>query len=292
MSTFTKPTIVITLGDPKGIGPEVVKKALKLMSIKNLARYIVLGGGRSLPVKYLDEAVRLIQGKQADALVTAPVNKEAINRAGLHFTGHTEYLAELTHTKDVLMMFVSKRLRVSLVTRHIPLKAVSSYINIDRIFRTLFLTAQSLKDYFGIMSPNIGVCGLNPHAGEGGFMGDEEKRLIIPAVEKARLELSNSSIFYGPCSAEGLFYDAYRGRLDAVVAMFHDQGLIPLKMVARDYAVNATFGLPFIRTSPDHGTAYDIAGKDIASADSMIAAIRLAVKFVETQKKLRAEFSA
>lgn len=288
---MNKPRIVITMGDPKGIGPEVVKKALKDVSIKGIAHYIVLGGKKGLPVKYIDEAVRLIKNKEADALVTAPVNKEAINRQGINFKGHTEYLAGLTGVtpRDVLMMFAAKRLRVSLVTRHIPIKKVPRYLNIDDIVRTIYLSYQGLKNYFRIMRPKIGVCGLNPHSGEGGFIGDEEERLIIPAIEKARFKLNSSSI-YGPCSAESLFYDAYRGKLDAVAAMFHDQGLVPLKMVARDYAVNITFGLPFIRTSPDHGTAYDIAGKDVAEPGSMIEAIRLAVRFVETEKKVRAEF--
>lgn len=281
-----KPTLIITTGDPEGIGPEIVNKSLKLRSIKELAHYIVLGGSKESVLKYLDEAVRLIQHKRADALVTAPVNKEAINRAGLRFKGQTEYLATLTHTRDVLMMFVAGRLKVSLVTRHLTLNEVSRGLTVDNVFTTIHLTYQSLKRYFGIRCPKIGVCGLNPHAGEGGFIGNEEERIIIPALKrlKKRLGKSEGLNIEGPFASDSLFYDAYRGRFDAVVAMYHDQGLAPLKMVARDYAVNVTFGLPFIRTSPDHGTGYDIAGKGIADAGSMIQAIRLAVRLCEIQK--------
>jgi 4-hydroxythreonine-4-phosphate dehydrogenase len=223
-----------------------------------------------------DGAERCLRG-ELDALVTAPVNKEAIIRSGLAFIGQTEFLSHLAGTERTVMMLLGQDdrgrwLRVALATTHLPLRIVAEHINKSKIESAIELASQACRD-LGLARARVAVCGLNPHAGEGGELGDEEKRIIGPAVLAAqRRELD----VVGPLSADTLFYQAYRGDYDAVVAMYHDQGLAPLKMVAFEQGVNWTLGLPFVRTSPDHGTAYDIAGRGIADPSSMIAAIRLA----------------
>ncbi|OIO32790.1 MAG: 4-hydroxythreonine-4-phosphate dehydrogenase PdxA [Candidatus Omnitrophica bacterium CG1_02_40_15] len=269
-----KPTILITTGDPKGIGPEVTKKALEDPKIKRLANFFVIKANDKTGFSAIEKAVEILKRYQIDALVTAPVNKEAINKSGIPFQGHTEYLAEATNTKKIAMMLCGGPLKVTTVTRHVPLKKVSSAITQAKIIEAVILTDSGLKKYFGIKNPRIGVCALNPHCGEGGAIGREEQDIIMPAIKKIRRFVQGIN---GPISGDVIFYMAYNGKLDAVISMYHDQGLGPLKMAAFEKGVNVTLGLPFIRTSPDHGTAYDIAGKGIANPSSMKEAIKLAV---------------
>ena len=222
---------------------------------------------------------------EADALVTAPVNKEAIIRAGNPFVGQTEYLSVIAGVKSTIMMLLGaddrgRWLRVALATTHLPIKLVAAVLSREKIQLAIELAAQACRD-LGLPRARIGVCGLNPHAGEGGQLGDEEQTIIAPAIESARQRQIDVT---GPWPADTLFYHAYCGDYDAVVAMYHDQGLVPLKMIAFDTGVNWTLGLPFIRTSPDHGTAYDIAGENKANPSSMIAAIRLAKKLAAARK--------
>jgi len=269
-----KPTVLITAGDPKGIGPEVTKKALRDPKIKNLANFFVIVSEDKTGFDAVRKAVDILKKGKAHALVTAPVNKEAINKSGIPFQGHTEYLAASTNTKIFAMMLCGGPLKVTTVTRHVPLKKVSGIITQEKIIEAVRLTGAGLKKYFGIRNPRIGVCGLNPHCGEGGKIGREEQDIIIPAIKKIRRFVPK---IQGPISGDVIFYMAYNGKLDAVISMYHDQGLGPLKMTAFEKGVNVTLGLPFIRTSPDHGTAYDIAGKGIANPTSMKEAIKLAV---------------
>jgi 4-hydroxythreonine-4-phosphate dehydrogenase len=230
-----------------------------------------------------DGAERCLRG-DLDALVTAPVNKEAILRTGKPFVGQTEFLSELAGTDRTAMMLLGQDdrgrwLRVALATTHIPLKAVADQLSRARIELTIELAARACHD-LGLLRARVGVCGLNPHAGEGGQLGTEEQTIIAPAVQAVRQRGLDA---VGPLAADTLFYNAYRGDYDAVVAMYHDQGLAPLKMIGFETGVNWTLGLPFIRTSPDHGTAYDIAGQGKASASSMRAAIRLAGKLARAR---------
>lgn len=272
---MTKPVILVTSGDPRGIGPEVTEKALRDNGIKNLADFLVIDSEDKTGFDAVKKAIQLLKNKKAIALVTAPVNKEAINRSGIFFQGHTEYLAKSTNTKRFAMMLCGGALKVTTVTRHVPLKKVSSFLTEAKIIEAVKLTDSALKKYFGIKKPRIGVCGLNPHCGEGGKIGTEEQDIIIPAIKKIKRSVSG---IQGPISGDVIFYMAYHGNLDAVMSMYHDQGLGPLKMVAFEKGVNVTLGLPFIRTSPDHGTAYDIAGKGIADPSSMKEAMYLAAK--------------
>ena len=226
---------------------------------------------------WLRAGARLCLHQQLDALVTAPLNKEAILRTGEAFVGQTEFLSHLAGTDRTAMMLLgqddhSRWLRVALATTHLPLKLVSEHLTRAKIEMVIELAAQACRD-LGLPRARVAVCGLNPHAGEGGEMGTEEQTTIGPAVLAAQRRQLD---VVGPLSADALFYYAYKGDYDAVVAMYHDQGLAPLKMVAFEQGVNWTLGLPFIRTSPDHGTAYDIAGQGRASPSSMLAAIRLA----------------
>jgi 4-hydroxythreonine-4-phosphate dehydrogenase len=227
---------------------------------------------------WLSDGAQRCLRREIDALVTAPLNKEAVIRAGeKSFTGQTEFLAALAGTERVAMMLLGEDdrhrwLRVTLATTHVPLKRVADELSQAKIERAIELAAQACRS-LGLPRARVGVCGLNPHAGEGGELGTEEQTLITPAV----LWAQNSGLdVIGPLAADTVFYQAYRGDYDAVVAMYHDQGLCPLKMVAFENGVNWTLGLPFIRTSPDHGTAYDIAGQGKASPSSMRAALRLA----------------
>jgi 4-phospho-D-threonate 3-dehydrogenase / 4-phospho-D-erythronate 3-dehydrogenase len=214
---------------------------------------------------------------ELDAMVTAPVNKEAIVRAGQPFVGQTEFLSQLAGTERTAMMLLGQDeqgrwLRVALATTHLPIKLVSEYLTRAKIELAIELAAQACRD-LGLPRARVAVCGLNPHAGEGGKMGTEEQTTVGPAVQAARQRQID---VVGPLSADALFYYAYKGDFDVVVAMYHDQGLVPLKMIGFDTGINWTLGLPFVRTSPDHGTAYDIAGKGKANPSSMLAAIRLA----------------
>ena len=309
-----KPRVVITIGDPAGIGPEVTLKALASPAVSGLADFLVVGDdsvvgalyrdlglrptapladlrnvsgrsfayGRESPamgaasMQYLDEALRLIALGSADCLVTAPVNKSSIRMSGLaDFEGHTEYLAERTRSREFAMMFVGKGLKITLVTRHIALKDVPRRLTGEAICRAIRLTDKYLKKFFGIRYPRIAVAGLNPHAGENGSFGVEEERVIQPAIRKAKKAAIRAS---GPYPPDVIFHDALNRRYDAVVSMYHDQALIPFKLLYFMDGVNLTLGLPFVRTSPDHGTAFDIAGKGTADPTSMIEAIRLACR--------------
>jgi 4-hydroxythreonine-4-phosphate dehydrogenase len=282
-----KPRIVITTGDPSGIGPEVTAKALASRKVRRLADFFVVGDLRTsvsmrrdrarcgrLSISYIDRALAMIAKDEADCLVTAPINKANVRASGLKdFEGHTEYLADKTITKDYAMMFVGKRMNVTLVTRHIALKDVPRNITFEKVTNAISLTHRYLVDHFHIKRPKIAVAGLNPHAGEGGIFGDEDTRVIAPAVERTRAICGGVS---GPIPADVVFYGALQGKYDAVIAMYHDQGLIPFKTIYFKDGVNMTIGLPFVRTSPDHGTAFDIAGKGVADPSSMIEAIILA----------------
>lgn len=216
----------------------------------------------------------LALSKQVDGIVTAPISKEALKMAGLKWRGHTEMLADLTGTKDYAMMLIGGPLRVILVTIHTALRNVPDLITRQKVTRTIRL-AKRACDMLGIRNPRIAVAGLNPHAGENGIFGDEEIRKIVPAVREA---IKGGIPVSGPFPPDTIFHKAYDGDFDIIVCMYHDQGLIPLKMIAFEKGVNVTVGLPFIRTSPDHGTAYDIAWKGIADPSSMIEAIKLAAK--------------
>jgi 4-hydroxythreonine-4-phosphate dehydrogenase len=228
-------------------------------------------------VAWLKDGAERCLRQELGALVTAPVNKEAIVRSGHAFIGQTEFLSQLAGANRTAMMLLGhddrgRWLRVALVTTHVPLQQVATLVTPAKIMLAIELAAQACRD-LGLPRARIAVCGLNPHAGEGGQMGDEEQTTIGPTVLSAQKKNFN---VVGPLSGDTVFYHALRGEFDAVVAMYHDQGLAPLKAVAFDSGINWTLGLPFIRTSPDHGTAYDIAGKGVANPSSMIAAIRLA----------------
>ena len=229
---------------------------------------------------WLREGAKLCLNGAACALVTAPVNKEAIIRSGeAAFVGQTEFLSALAGTDRTVMMLLGaddhgRWLRVALATTHLPIKDVAARLSADKISLAIERAAQACRD-LGLSRARVAVCGLNPHAGEGGKMGDEEITLIAPAVEAAR---QRGLDVIGPLAADTLFHYAFRGDYDAVVAMYHDQGLVPLKMIGFESGVNWTLGLPFIRTSPDHGTAYEIAGRGVANPSSMVAALRLAKK--------------
>lgn len=258
-----RPRIGITLGDPAGIGPEIVQKALRSGKLDRRFDYEIIPG--NTPRQALTTGARRCLAGELAALVTGPIAKRQV----APWPGQTEFLAHLSGTKKFAMMLVGGPLRVSLVTIHEPLTRVPSLITGRRIREVVELT-EDFCHRIGILRPRIGVAGLNPHAGEDGRIGTEERRIIAPAVRRTRGT--------GPWPADTLFHKHYRGDFDAVVAMYHDQGLAPLKMIAFDTGVNLTLGLPFIRTSPDHGTAPDIAGKGIARPGSLIAAINLAAR--------------
>jgi 4-hydroxythreonine-4-phosphate dehydrogenase len=235
---------------------------------------------------WLKQAGEMCLRGEIDAMVTAPVNKEAIVRAGHKFVGQTEFLSELAGAKRSAMMLLgeddrARWLRVVLVTTHVPLKDVSAHLSVEKVLLAIELAAKSCAD-LGLRRSRVAVCGLNPHAGEGGHIGTEEQTIIGPAVEAAR---KKGLDVVGPLSADALFFYAYRGEYDAVVAMYHDQGLVPLKMIGFETGVNWTLGLPFIRTSPDHGTAYDIAGQGKANPSSMVSAIRLARQLASENRR-------
>ena len=316
------PPIGVTMGDPAGIGPEIVLK-----SAQTGPRFVVLGdpvvltetarrlgvplsvvpwtATRSCPLdpevlpviplsrlsaeqrvpgrptaaggeasyRYVEAGVRLARDKAVKALVTAPISKAMWRAARRDYPGHTELLASLTHSPDVRMMLVGSRLRVVLVTTHIPFRQVVAGLSSRRILSTLVLTAGHLARFHGLGQPRLAVAGLNPHAGEGGLFGDEEDRLVRPAVRHAG---ERGLAVVGPLPADSVFVRAAAGEFDAVVCLYHDQGLIPLKLLSWTDGVNVTIGLPIVRTSPDHGTAFDIAGHGTADPRSMQAALRLA----------------
>ena len=279
------PRILITLGDPAGIGPEVIDQAMASGKLPEDFEFKVIGDRNAgIPGKpdtrsaaaamaALDQAVLELKRGTADAVVTGPVSKEGLQALGFPFPGQTEYFANAFGILDFGMMLTGNTLTVALATIHEPLAKVPSLLSIEGIVRTGLLTAAFLKRR-GIHQPRIAVAGLNPHAGENGAFGDEESRIIAPAIR--RLNDLGEAHFTGPAVPDAIFRDAALGHFDAVIAMYHDQGLIPLKLLDFDNAVNVTLGLPKPRTSPDHGTAFSIAGKNQANPSSMIAAIRLA----------------
>ena len=279
------PRILITLGDPAGIGPEVIDSALASAQFPSNAEIEVIGDrtagtpGRpdarsaAASLAALDEAVRRLKNGSADAVVTGPVSKEGLQSLGFPFPGQTEYFAAAFGVSDFGMLLTGDTLTVGLATIHEPLAKVPELLTPDRIFEIGRLTAEFLLRR-GIANPRIAVAGLNPHAGESGAFGSEEKTIIQPAI--LRLNATRLATFSGPAVPDAIFRDAAQGHFDAVIAMYHDQGLIPLKLLDFDSAVNVTLGLPKPRTSPDHGTAFSIAGKNLANPSSMIAAIRLA----------------
>lgn len=285
MNALSMPRILITLGDPAGIGPEVVAKALASGRLPAGFDFQLLGDpadgtpgkpdARSAESAHtaLQRAVELLQAGEAEAVVTGPVSKEALQSVGFAHPGQTEFFADAFGVEDFGMLLTGERLTVGLATIHEPLAAVPSLLTQDKILRIGQLTAAFLRRR-GITSPRIAVAGLNPHAGENGAFGNEEQTIIRPAIEA--LNATGDAIFTGPAVPDAIFRDAAMGNFDAVIAMYHDQGLIPLKLLDFDTAVNVTLGLPKPRTSPDHGTAFGIAGKNLADPSSMIAAIRLA----------------
>ncbi len=280
--------IGITCGDINGIGPEISMKAVSSRDWKNVEFTFIGPEKHPAPGRVTAEASRTavaaieraVQGcldGELDAMVTAPICKEGLKLAGLDWPGHTEMIAALTGTQRYGMMLMGKGLRVMLVTRHLPLREVADALTKENVLEAIELTAEALTA-FGLSSGRIGICGLNPHAGDGGALGTEEAEIIAPAIEAARAQGLNVA---GPVPADVIFFQALEQKYDAIVAMYHDQGLAPLKMHAFDCGVNVTLGLPIIRTSPDHGTAFDIAGKNTANPGSMIAAIETAIALTQ-----------
>jgi len=290
MST-TRRRIGITLGDCAGIGPEIVNLALKSGRVPDSAEYVVIGrqpnckpGEPTIETARaaataLEEAVTLARRGELNAIVTGPVHKARMYEAGFKFPGQTEFFAERCGIKNFAMCLTGGKITVALATIHLPLSKVSTALKQSEIVRIGLLLAEFLRSR-SKNPPRIAVAGLNPHAGESGKFGREEIDVIAPAVEELnRSSITNhQSLFSGPHSPDTVFHRAIEGEFDAVLCMYHDQGLIPLKLHAFHTGVNVTLGLPFPRTSPDHGTAFEIAGKEIARPDSMIAAIKLAVE--------------
>jgi 4-hydroxythreonine-4-phosphate dehydrogenase len=317
------PRLGISLGDPAGIGPEVVVRALAerpdrdvlvfgdpdllartaqqvgvaLPSRATIAAVTRLGPDEVTPgapneasgraqVAYLAAATKAALDGEISALVTAPISKEWAARAGFEFPGHTEYLADRTGVTEFAMMLAGPTLRVTTVTSHIALRDVPGRLSAPAIASAIALTARTLHTDFGLALPRVAVAGLNPHAGEAGRFGDEEERLVVPAINQARRRLESSGVVAlvsGPHVPDVVFRQAAHGDFDAVVALYHDQGLIPIKLLHFDEAVNLTLGLPFVRTSPDHGTAYDIAGTGRARPRSFLAAFDLALQLTQTR---------
>jgi 4-hydroxythreonine-4-phosphate dehydrogenase len=274
------------VGDPAGIGPEIAEKAARDPRVRAVCEPVIYGSDRRFAPGVLSaecglaahhtivRAVRDAQAGVIHAMATAPINKEALALAGLSWRGHTEMLAELTNTPRVAMMFWSDTLRVVLATIHIPLARVSAALTVESVGGIIELTHRELPR-FGVARPRIAVAGLNPHAGEHGVLGCEETDVLEPAIAQRAQAGINVS---GPFPGDTIFLRAVRGEFDVVIACYHDQGLIPIKMVAFGQAVNVTLGLPIIRTSVDHGTAFDIAGKGVADPESMVHAVLLAAR--------------
>jgi 4-hydroxythreonine-4-phosphate dehydrogenase len=291
------PRIAITVGDPAGIGPEIVAKAAADPSVRAVCEPIVFAppsdrnirpgevsavAGRAA-YNTLLRAVDAALSGEVDAIATAPINKLAFAQAGLEWKGHTDLLAHLCGADHVAMMFHSPQLKVVLLTVHVPLQQVASLLTPPLLDRTIALTNEAMSN-FGVARPQLALAGLNPHAGEGGVIGEEDDRVLAPAVQRARdlgIEIS------GPIPGDTVFVRASRGEFDCVIACYHDQGLIPVKLLAFGTAVNVTIGLPIVRTSVDHGTAFDIAGKGVADPGSMIAAVRLAAQMAESRATSR-----
>ncbi|MDY6970753.1 MAG: 4-hydroxythreonine-4-phosphate dehydrogenase PdxA [Thermodesulfobacteriota bacterium] len=329
------PLIGVTMGDPAGVGPEILIKALAERAIYDFCRPLILGhpevlldamnrashkmsfnmvaspsdvmaipgtldimsiceleakalqpgrptvdGGRAM-VEYIIRAVEMTKNGVLGAMVTCPINKALMQRAGYHYEGHTQLISHLTDTPNYVMMLAGKSLRVSLVTIHCALKEVPRILDMGMVLKTITITAEALRTDFGFEQPRLVVAALNPHAGEAGLFGTEEEEIIRPAISKAR---DKGYHVVGPLAPDTLFHKAVSGQFDAVVAMYHDQGLIPLKLLHFSDGVNVTLGLPIVRTSVDHGTAYDIAGTGQADASSLKAAIRMAATMVRNRK--------
>jgi 4-hydroxythreonine-4-phosphate dehydrogenase len=286
-----RPRLAITLGDPRGIGPEVVAKAIADPDVRHACVPVLVGpSGTGIDVdesvgswsppgdeasagrlagRAIERAVALALAKSVDGVVTAPIDKHAILVGGYQDPGHTEMLARLTSSRTV-MMLASERLRVVLATTHLPLRDVPAALTREVILDAARLTNDALRHWFGIAEPRIALCALNPHAGDRGRFGDEDDTLLAPAAREAGL--------YGPFPADTVFVRAIRGDFDAVIAPYHDVGMTAIKVASFGEGVNVTLGLPFPRTSPDHGTAMDIAGKGVASATSMVRAILMCAK--------------
>jgi 4-hydroxythreonine-4-phosphate dehydrogenase len=292
----TSPRIGITLGDPAGIGPEIVQAALSSGQLPGEAEYDIIGtypncslGEPSVEtaraaLAALEEAVALARAGKVDAVVTGPIHKARLYEVGFAFPGQTEFFAERCGVKNFAMLLTGGKITVALVTTHLPLSEVASSLRTEEIVRVGLLLADFLRRRLD-RTPRISVAGLNPHAGESGTLGREEIDVITPAVLELQIACGASATVAGPFSPDTIFHHTAQGDWDAVLCMYHDQGLIPLKLHAFHEGVNVTLGLPFPRTSPDHGTAFQIAGKGIARPDSMIAAIRLAVELSQKKNK-------
>jgi 4-hydroxythreonine-4-phosphate dehydrogenase len=293
----TLPIVAITVGDPSGIGPEIAVKAARDPRVTAVCRPVLYGPHSSgATAEFPRGQISASSGRAAyDAIVaatndalagrvhavaTAPINKAAFAAAGLPWKGHTELLAHLCGARDVAMMFWSDPLRVVLATVHVPLRHVTTELTSDRLLSVIELTARSLPR-FGIQSPRLAVAGINPHAGEDGLLGTEERDMMQPVVMAARTSGIDVS---GPWPADTIFVRAIKGEVDAVIAAYHDQGLVPVKLVAFGQAVNVTLGLPIVRTSVDHGTAFDIAGQNVADPGSLVEAVRLAATLARSPK--------
>ena len=285
--------LAVTLGDPRGIGPEVVGRALGDPVVSALAEFVLVGpGGAGVAVQEsvgdwtpgqsaaragqlagaaIERAVALAKRGLVDGIITAPIDKAAFLAGGYDFPGHTEMLAHLTGSR-VAMMLASDRLRVVLATTHIALREVASSVTRQAILEVASITGAGLTTWFGIDRPRIALCALNPHAGDGRRFGSEDDDVLAPAAREANIS--------GPYPADTVFVRAMRGEFDAVIAPYHDVGMTAIKVASFGHAVNVTLGLPFPRTSPDHGTALDIAGRGIADAGSMVKAIRLCADIV------------
>jgi 4-hydroxythreonine-4-phosphate dehydrogenase len=288
-----KPIIAITAGDPAGIGPEIAQKAADDPRVREVCEPVIYGppdGSRFQPgvlsadagraaYDAICAAVRDAMDGRVSAIATAPVNKLGLARAGLPWKGHTDLLAELTRSPRVAMMFWSEPLKVVLATVHVPLTEVPRLLTRGLLGGIIDLTAQEIPR-FGIRRPRLALAGLNPHAGEDGVLGSEETDVLRPAVEEAK---ARGIAIEGPFPGDTIFGRATRGEFDVVIACYHDQGLIPVKLLAFGRAVNVTLGLPIVRTSVDHGTAFDIAGKGIADPSSMIEAVLLAARLSKPQ---------
>lgn len=330
-----KPILAITMGDPAGIGPEIIVKALQFSKVWRVCRPLVIGSrtileqtiqslktvlpiivvdghdestakqafrrgcltlfdplpkpvrsvrlgrvsakGGEMAVTCIQSAVRLAQANCAAGIVTAPINKEAIHLAGHLYPGHTEMLADLTKAKEAGMMIMGGPLKIVFTTTHLALRDVAEALTVKKIMKAIRLAHLGLKQLFGVKKPRIAVAGFNPHAGENGTFGDEETRFILPAIKRAKAQGITCN---GPHPADTMFARALTGAFDGIVALYHDQGLIPLKTVAFGHCVNITLGLPILRTSVDHGTAFDIAGKGKADPTSLVDAIMMAAQLI------------
>jgi 4-hydroxythreonine-4-phosphate dehydrogenase len=289
------PRIALTAGDPSGIGPEIVAKAAADPGVRAVCEPVIFesraDGARPGEVSAaagraaydtIVAAVAAARRGEVDAIATAPINKLAFAKAGLHWKGHTDLLAHLCGTPRVAMLFHAPQLKVVLITVHVPLRDVPALLTRELVDDTIRLTAEALPR-FGTDRPRLALAGLNPHAGESGVLGSEEDDVLMPAVAAARAAGIDVS---GPFPADTVFVRASRGEFDCVLACYHDQGLIPVKLLAFGQAVNVTIGLPIIRTSVDHGTAFDIAGQGVADAGSMIEAVKLAAQMVTAKVRL------